>query len=198
MLEADAKAGTFLQVFTYEVAAGVLRQSGYKVAPRKVASDRLKQSRSAALDCAARDDCVRALATELRTPMLLFITLEPAKRRRVQLNAQGVVITTTRIERLPPVVARGKEKQVADQVRRAAAALAEQPAPCTLEVAARVAGHFRVDTASSQPLSTAPLFLTPGKRHIWVQDKERKAPPFEGELQCDSGRRYRMHVKLTR
>jgi hypothetical protein len=183
----------FVTAYLSEVAAGVLREEGFDVAPPNASREELGRIGRGALECVADDACASAFARRVKAPTLLFIETTPIATERIRVAIATATVRFGAIERAEPTSVEGAEARMAEPVEAAARALAAVERPCQVELAAPEGLSIELAVGGSPPVSDLPVFLPAGEHALVLRARGRG--DARATLTCVAGRRYRVRVR---
>lgn len=187
------KVDPFFGVYTFEVAAALLRKLSYSVVPPKVAAERWRKLAGGG-DCAKDESCLRSLARELAAPSILVVQLGAAARKKVWVHTQAFVVYDGKIERSALLKASGAEGEITSLMQKSSRDLQALPRPCEYALdSAALALDIQVDEREIKQDATKRFFLSPGSHTMNLRAQGRD--PWQGEVRCEAGRSYRVHVR---
>ena len=182
----------FVEAYLFEVAASVLRNDGYAVAPPHATSAQLEVVGSTAAACAADEACVAELARRVGAPTLLFVDVTPKEGEEIQLVVRGATVRIDGVSLSSPTEAEGSETAMGEPVQTQAERLTDTTPPCHFDVLhGGLSVSIRVD--SGEAVSEFPFFVEPGDHAIEVTAAGREA--YESRFSCEAGKRYRMAIR---
>lgn len=193
IVTADPNVDPFLRIYVFEVAAGVLRERGFEVAPPNAAAARLAQIGKTPAECAADDACLRDLALRVRAPTIILANVSPGGERLVVLKVFPSTVRSDGIDRATPLDASVPEVELAGRLRGALAPVADGPTPCQVEVDAPDGLRVTVSIDRAGPIERFPAFIAAGRRTVRIAAPGRA--PWTGPLECEAGAVYNLRVR---
>lgn len=190
LVTGEAAGDRFVAAFLSAVLGEALAERGLGHRPPRASAERLLALGGGA-GCVADDVCARALARAVGTPLLVFVDVRRAGRRRLAVRATLAVVDEAAVRRLPARLGEGRQDRVAARLAAHLDALDDLPLPCTVEVRGAAAGDAAL-TLDGAPAPAAPWFPPPGRHRVRAEAPPR--PAATTAFTCRGGERLAVEV----